>query len=181
MCLFCAQQQIEWRIRRKTRRISRIVFLLFANDCMNLRNKNSIEGARRQISGSSNQSAFPGPTSQIIQSDCSDGLSANKSDCPIRSLGRTQDQQVRSSNQIALAGPTSRTDHLSVSTNQILPTDHLFCIGQSDPSYGPSFCIGQSDRLDGPSFRIGQSDPSYGPSFRIGQSDRSDGPSFCIG
>ena len=69
-----------------------------------------LEGARRQISGSSNQIAFPGPTSQIVQSDNSDGLRTNNSDRPIRSLGQTQDQQVGSSNQIALTGPTSGTD-----------------------------------------------------------------------
>ena len=77
---------------------------------MNLRDKKSIKGARIQISGSSNQIAFPGPTSRIVQSDRSDGLSNNKSYRSIRSLGRTQDQKVGSSNQIALAGPTSRTD-----------------------------------------------------------------------
>ena len=73
---------------------------------MNLRNKNSIEDARRHISGSSNQSEFP---------------EDNKLDRPIRLLW--QDQQVVRTNQ------SSYTDHLSVLANQILqtdlPTDHL--------------------------------------------------------
>ena len=119
---------------------------------MNLRNKKSIEGARRQIYGLSNQSAFPGPKSQIVQSDRSDGLSTNKSDRPIISLRRTQDKQVGSSNQITLAGPTSRTD-------------------QSEIFYGPNFRIVQSDRSNGPTFRIDQSELFYGPTFRIDQSE----------
>ena len=98
---------------------------------MNLRNKKSIEGARRQISGSYNQSAFLGPTSQIVQSDCSDGLRTNKSDRPIRLLW--QDQQVVRTNQSSstdllsvLTNQSSSMDLLSVSSNQILRTDHLF-------------------------------------------------------
>ena len=89
--MFCAQRQFERRIFRKTRRILRIVFLLFANHCLKLQNKKSIKGARIQISGSSNQNA---------------PLRTNKSDHPIRLLW--QDQQVGLSKQIASSGPTSR-------------------------------------------------------------------------
>ena len=67
------------------------------------RNKKYIEGARRQISGLSNQSAFQ---------------ENNKSDRPIRLLW--QDQQVVRTNQ------SSSTDHLSKSTNQNSSMDHLF-------------------------------------------------------
>ena len=84
----------------------RIVFLLFENDCTNLQNKKSIEGARGQIIESSNQSAFP---------------EDKKTDRPIRLLW--QDKQVGQTNQ------SFSTDHLSGSANQILwtdyPTDHL--------------------------------------------------------
>ena len=85
-------------------------FLLLANHCMNLRNKKSKEGARRQIIGSANQSAFP---------------EDKKSDRPIRLLW--QDIQVRRTNHILRTD--LHTDQISVSTNQILrtdlPTDHL--------------------------------------------------------
>ena len=113
--MFCAHRLFERQIRRKTRRISRIVFLLFANHCLNLRNKKSIEGALRQISGSSNQIALSEPTSQIVQLDRSGRT--NKSDRPIRS--GWQDPLSVSSNQIFA------TDVLSVSSNQIFATDLL--------------------------------------------------------
>ena len=107
------QRQIEGPIRRKTRRILRIVFLLFANYCLNLRNKKLIEGTRRKIIGTSNESAFP---------------EDKKSDCPIILLW--QDKQVGRTNQSSSYGPSSvlanqssSTDHLSVSANQILRTD----------------------------------------------------------
>ena len=85
----------------------------------------------------------------------------NKSDRPIRSLGRTLNQQVGSSNQIAPAGPTS-------------------CTGQSYPSYGPTFSIVQSDLSYGSTFRIVQSDLSYGPTFCIVHSDISYRPTLRI-
>ena len=86
---------------------------------MNFRNKKSIEDARRQIIGSSNQSAFP---------------EDNKSDRPIRLL--CQDKQVGRTNQSSSYGPSSVStnqsssmDHLFISANQILqkdlPTDHI--------------------------------------------------------
>ena len=96
-------------------------FLLLANDCMNLRNKNSKEGARGQITESANQSAFP---------------EDKKSDRPIILLW--QDIQVGRTNQILwtdlhtdqISVPTNQilcsdfhTDHISVPTNQILRSD----------------------------------------------------------
>ena len=163
---------------------------MFANHCLKLQNKKSIEGARRQISGLSNKIALSRPTIQSVQSDRS--FRTNKSNRPIRSL--FQDQQVRASNQSVQYGPTfhigqsdisygptsiqanqiSPTELLSVHTNQISPTDLL--------PYQPIrsllwtyFRTSQSDRSDGPTFRIDQSDLSYGPTFRIVQSDLSYG------
>ena len=154
---------------------------------MNMQNKKSIKGARRQISGLSNQNTFSGPTSQIVQLDRSDGLLTNKSDRPIRSLGQTQEEEVRSFNQIALAGPTSHTDQSELFCGPTFRINQselfygpTFRIDQSELFYGPNFRIVKSVCLDGPSFCIGQSDPSYGPSFCIGRQDRSDGPSFCM-
>ena len=162
--MFCAQRQFERRIRRKTRRISRIVFLLFANHCLKLRNKKFIEDARRQISGSSNHIAPSGPTSWIVQSDRS--VRTNKSDHPIRSLW--QDQQVGSSNQIAPSGPTSRIvqSDRSFRTNKsdrpirsLLQYQQVRSSNQIAPS-GPTSWVSQSERSIRTYFRTSQSEHS---------------------
>ena len=152
--MFHAQQQIERRIRRKTRRIPRIVFLLFANYCLNLQSKKSIEGARRQQVGSSNHITPSGPTSWIVQSDRSDRLRTNKSDRPIRLLW--QDQQVVRTNQSSstdllsvLTNQSSPTDLLSVSFNQIAQTDLLsVSINQSSSTDLLSVSTNQSSSTD---------------------------------
>ena len=131
--MFCAQPQFERRICRKTRHISPIVFLLFANHCLKLRNKKSIEGARRQISWSSNQIALSVPTSRSVQSDRS--FRTNKSERPIRSL--FQDQQVGSSNQIALSGPTSRSVQSQLSLRTYFPYRPIRYILRTYFPYGP--------------------------------------------
>ena len=108
ICLFCAQRQFERRIRRRTRRISSIVFLLFANYCLKLWNRNSIKGARRQISRSSNHIAPSGPK------NWTDLLSV-------------QANQIYPTDLLSVhTNPIFPTDILSIQTNQIFPTDLLF-------------------------------------------------------
>ena len=164
--MFCAQRHFEQRILRKKSRILLIVFLLFANHYLKLQNKKSIEGAWRQISGSSSQIALSGPTSRSVQSDRS--FRTNKSDHPIRSL--FQDQQVGASNQNILYRSTS------VRANQSVQYGATFRTDQSDPSYGPTFRTDQSDQSYGSNFRTDQSDLSYRPTFRTEQSYLSYGP-----
>ena len=92
----------------------------------------SLVQTQDQQVGLSNQIARTdsGPTSRIVQSDCSDGIRTNKSDRPIRLLWH--DQQVAWTNQssspdllFVSTNQSSSTDLLSVSTNQSSSTDLL--------------------------------------------------------
>ena len=138
--MFCAQRQFERRIRRKTRRILRIVFLLFANHCLKLQNKKSIEGARRQIYGSSNQNALSGPTSRIVPSDRSGRT--NKLDRPIRSFLRTYFLYLPIRYFPRTYFPYGPIRYLLRTYFPYGPIRSLlqtyFCTGQSDLSYGPT-------------------------------------------
>ena len=178
---FCAQRQFERRIHCKTRRILRIVFLLFANYCLKLRNKKSIEGARRHISGSSNQIAPSGPTSRIFQSDRSfrTNKSGQTNQIFITDLLSVQTNQIYPTDLLFVqTNQIFPTDLLSVQTNQIFPTDLLSVqTNQISPTdllpYHPIRSLLRTY------FRTDQLDLSYGPIFRTSQSDRSDGPTFC--
>ena len=138
ICLFCAQRQFERRIRRRTRRISRIVLLLSANYCLKLRNKKSIEGARRQSSGTSNQIDPSGPRSRTSQSERSirTYFRTSQSERSVRTYFRTS----QSERSIQIYFCSSQTDHLDRPT---------FRTSQSDRSYGPTFLTSQSYRPGG--------------------------------